>query len=132
MSPRIRNSFHVITLGDCQFEIWALDAKEATYFARSRKWAPTKSHVGIRRILRTIAGEQWPVVIEEAGYFTAAREKTARARQPPAPPDPELQELVRLFHIARVVTNDQGEQDRLGALLILAAQRLERSLGIPK
>ena len=126
MSPRIRNSFHVITLGDRQFEVWALDAKEATYFARSRKWAPTKSHVGIRRILRTIAGGQWPVVIEEAGYFTAAREKAARARQPPAPPDPELVQLVKLFHTARVA-NDHQALDTVGALILQAADRLTRS-----
>jgi hypothetical protein len=67
------------------------------------------------------------VLVEEAAYLTAAREK---ARQPPPSPDPELQDLVKLFHAARI-TNDEQGLSRLGNLLIQAAQRLERSRLLP-
>jgi hypothetical protein len=112
------------------FEVYCLpNEKEAWRLAKHRLFASSPYHIGIRRVLRIIDGEQWPVLEQEAAYITAARERAERTRQTPSS-DPEIQELVKLFHAARVA-NDQQEQDRLGNLLIQAAQRVERSRLLP-
>ena len=62
------------------FEIYCLpNKKEAWRLAKHRLFASSPYHIGIRRILRVIDGEQWPVLEQEAAYITAARERADRA-----------------------------------------------------
>jgi len=75
-----RNHFFEIRESSRIFEVWAPDDKEATHVARFKKWAASKSHVGLRRILRTVPGEPWPVLVEEANYLTAARDGAEKNR----------------------------------------------------
>jgi len=63
------------------FEVYCPpNEKEAWRLARHRIWATSNSHVGIRRILRTISGERWPVLEEEAIYITALRDGAEKKR----------------------------------------------------
>src|SRR5437667_8294888 len=67
------------------FEVYCLpNKKEAWRLARHRLFASSPYHIGIRRILRIIDGEQWPVLEQEAAYITAARERANRATAPPS------------------------------------------------
>lgn len=79
MAPA-RNQFFEIhdTVKGLIFEAWASSEKEALQFGRFRVWAQDKSHVGLRRILRP--SDPWPVLVEEANYFTAQRVGTEKKR----------------------------------------------------
>jgi hypothetical protein len=125
-----RNHFFEIRDSSRIYEVWAPDEKEAASLARFKQWAGSKSHVGLRRILKIIPGEQWPVLVEESNYITAARKQTEQARQPPPAPDPEIKGLVKRFHAARIA-NDESALNRVCDLLIQAAQRVERARLLP-
>jgi len=77
---RRKNSFFVVTdtATGLIFEAWAPNEKSALNDGRFRRWARSPSHEGLRRILRVVPGEPYPVLDDEANYFALARERTAR------------------------------------------------------
>jgi hypothetical protein len=78
-TERKRNKF--FTIHDAAtgliFEVWAFNEKTALAFGRFRRWALSRNHEGLRRILTPT--EPYPTLKEEANYLTAAREQAGRA-----------------------------------------------------
>lgn len=73
--PQKHTLFEVRDSAGRTFEVYAPNLRAAQRLAQYRKWATSASHVGIRRILRVVAGEPWPVLVGEAAYITALREE---------------------------------------------------------
>ena len=104
------------------YECWAHNNREAWRMARHRVWASSRGNQGLRRILQMVKGEQWPQVIEEAGYIETERQQQARAgdlerhRQDDAPQLAQLraerEAAEEATHAARMVALRADQADR--------------------
>lgn len=113
------------------FEVYCLpNEKEAWRLARHRIWATSDYHVGIRRILRTIPGEQWPVLEQEAAYITAARERADRAARATPPSAAEVEQLAQQHReAADAVATYTARTEALRADQMARRDALDRQLG---
>jgi|ERR1041385_466388 hypothetical protein len=123
-STKRRHRIFEIRERDNLFEVYASTQKVALALARFKQWARGPYHVGLRRVLRYVDGEQYPVEHEVAYYISASRERKRQSEHPGRKADSEVQKLVKRHHAARVA-GDAEELESIRALLLVAARRME-------